>query len=500
MYVVFARKYRPQRFEDVVGQQHVARTLQNAVRSGRVAHAYLFCGSRGVGKTTMARILARALNCKDGPTPEPCGECEACRRIATGDAMDVMEIDGASNRGIDEVRALRQNVRLAPAHSRFKVYYIDEVHMLTEPAFNALLKTLEEPPPHVKFIFSTTDPQKLPDTVKSRCQRFDFHRVSDAGIVEVLERVCKEEGLKLAAGAAAAIARAARGSVRDALGALDQLAAFGEEPTLDDVLAVLGVVDRQVLARIVDAVAAEDAAGALHAAADVLFGGTDVEDFADQLSEYLRDLLVAACCGADDPMLAGAGVDAATLKRQAALFTAEQFTYMIQLLREAKLRARRDTTGRIALELALVKACRLADLAPVEEALSGLRAPSGAGWRPAGASAGSAPPAANPDTAANGALQRMQERLKARSRRGAAPPQERQAPEGLDGAKYRQILACAEDAEVAQEALASESMRKAFAAGDEVLGLSPVRLERMPGGQPQEEPEEEEAEPPEPEQ
>ncbi|MHC4789184.1 MAG: DNA polymerase III subunit gamma/tau, partial [Planctomycetota bacterium] len=194
MYVVFARKYRPQRFEGVVGQEHITRTLQNAVRRGRVAHAYLFCGSRGVGKTTVARILAKALNCAEGPTPEPCCECEACRRIATGDDMDVMEIDGASNRGIDQVRDLRQNVRLVPAHSRFKIYYIDEVHMLTGEAFNALLKTLEEPPRHVKFIFSTTDPQRLPETVKSRCQRFDFHRIPDAGIIGLLEQVCEAEG------------------------------------------------------------------------------------------------------------------------------------------------------------------------------------------------------------------------------------------------------------------------------------------------------------------
>ncbi|MCK4375244.1 MAG: DNA polymerase III subunit gamma/tau, partial [Candidatus Brocadiae bacterium] len=231
----------------------------NAIKANRVAHAYLFCGSRGVGKTTVARILAKALNCKDGPTPEPCCQCDACRRIATGDDLDVMEIDGASNRGIDEVRELRQNVRLSPSHSRFKVYYIDEVHMLTEPAFNALLKTLEEPPAHVKFIFSTTDPQKLPETVKSRCQRFDFRRISDEGIVRMLGEVCGREGLQAEEGVAAVIARAARGSMRDALGTLDQLAAFGDELRMSDVLAVLGAVDRRVLAQIVDALAQEDA-------------------------------------------------------------------------------------------------------------------------------------------------------------------------------------------------------------------------------------------------
>lgn len=490
MYVVFARKYRPQRFEDVIGQEHITRTLRNAVKSGRVAHAYLFCGSRGVGKTTVARILAKALNCKDGPTAEPCCECEACRRIATGDDMDVMEIDGASNRGIDEVRDLRQNVRLAPSHSRFKVYYIDEVHMLTGEAFNALLKTLEEPPSHVKFIFSTTDPQKLPETVKSRCQRFDFRRISDAGIVAWLEEVCGREGLEAEPDVLAVIARAARGSMRDALGVLDQLASFGDKVTMADTLAVIGAVDRQVLGEIVEAVAREDAAAALKAAHQVLFGGTDVEDFADQLSQYLRDLLVASYCGADDPMLAGAMADAETLERQSGLFSADQLTYMIQLLREAKLRARRDTTGRIALELAIIKMSRLSQLIPVEEALSDLaagRTPSDDGGpAPSGGSAA-------PRGAAAATLRRMGQLLKGNRRGGPAKPKAEELPEGVDGVKYRQLMACAEDPEAAREALGQETLRKAFVEADRELGLDPVRLERAGRPQPEEEPDEDEA-------
>jgi DNA polymerase-3 subunit gamma/tau len=444
MYVVFARKYRPNTFEEVVGQEHITSTLQNAVRTGRVAHAYLFCGSRGVGKTTVARLLARALNCKDGPTPAPCGQCDSCRRIASGDDMDVMEIDGASNRGIDEVRDLRRNVRLAPAHSRFKIYYIDEVHMLTGEAFNALLKTLEEPPSHVKFIFSTTDPQKLPETVRSRCQRFDFRRIPDAGIVHMLGQICTQEGLELEEGVAAVIASAARGGMRDALGTLDQLAAFGEKATMEDVLSVLGAVDRRVLARIVDAVAREDPGAALREAHAVLFGGTDPEDFADQLSEYLRDLLVASYCGTDDPMLAGAMVSRETLAAQAEMFNPDQLTYMIQLLREAKLRARRDTTGRIALELALIKMGRLSELESLQDALDQLAglSPGARGApaaRPGNPGQGASPPSgtAPPSPTAGTAISRMKEVARRGCRGRARSHGARAAPEGLRGGRQR---------------------------------------------------------------
>jgi len=508
MYVVFARKYRPQRFEDVVGQGHIARTLQNAVRTGRVAHAYLFCGPRGIGKTTMARILARALNCQQGPTPEPCGRCDACRRIAVGEDMDVIEIDGASNRGIDEVRELRRNARLVPAHGRFKIYYIDEVHMLTQEAFNALLKTLEEPPSHVKFIFSTTDPQRLPETVKSRCQRFDFRRISDADIVDRLRHVCTEEGLEVEDATLAVIARAARGSMRDALGTLDQLAAFGESIRMEDALSVLGAVDQQVLARLVDALAAEDTAGALGALHEALLPGTDVEDLADQLSLYLRDLLIAGCCGPEDPMLAGAVADGGTLRRQSALFTTEQLTYMIQLLREAKLRARRDTTGRIALELAVVKISRLSDLVTIEQALDGLSGGSAA----APTDARRAP---QQEQSPVGALRRMKEKLKNSKQGQSAPGPRNRAtgiaeeaprraraaangrpkpslPEGMTEEQYRRLAACVEDPAALPEALAQQPLMKAFVKASQALGLRPVRLERQAREQP-EEPGEDEA-------
>jgi len=488
MYVVFARKYRPGGFADVVGQQHVTRTLQNAVRTGRVAHAYLFCGSRGVGKTTVARILAKALNCAEGPTPEPCGECDSCRRIAAGNDIDVMEIDGASNRGIDEVRELRQNVGLSPARSRFKIYYIDEVHMLTGPAFNALLKTLEEPPAHVKFIFSTTDPQRLPETVKSRCQRFDFHRIPDDAVVDFLQQVCREEELQVEEGGLVAIARAARGSMRDALGTLDQLATFGDEVTLDDVLAVLGAVSGRVLTELVDALAAEDTAGALNSLNEVLSGGTAIEDFARQFSEYLRDLLVASYSGVDSPLLAGPAADMETLARQTEAFSSEQLLYMIQLLREASLRARRETTGRLALELAVIKMSRLSELVPVQEALRQLRSGEFPPGEPEPARAerrASRPAITAPsgDGASNshagGALERMRQKLNSAVKKPAAPkPPDAALPEGMDEAKYRRLAACADGPELAREALEDKPLMEAFLKADAVLGLHPERLQR----------------------
>lgn len=519
MYVVFARKYRPQTFEDVVGQQHIARTLQNAVRNNRVAHAYLFCGSRGIGKTTMARILAKALNCVKGPTPDPCGECEACRRISTGDDVDVMEIDGASNTSVEQVRDLRQNVRLAPAHSRFKIYYIDEVHMLSNSAFNALLKTLEEPPPHVKFIFSTTDPQKMPETVKSRCQRFDFRRIDNTDIVEWLKSVCKKEGLKVEDKGLAAIARASRGGMRDALGTLDQVAAFGDEHSLHDVLDVLGAVDGRVLTEMVDALREEDTARALRTLNACLTGGMDVEDFTDQLCEYLRDLLVAGHCGPDDPMLAGAAADGATMAEQAKKFIEDELIYMIQVLREAKLRARRDSTGRIALELAIVKLSRLSDLVPLSQladaVAGGVPRTDTPRGTPGGQSRNGTPTVADGATKARQIRERLNGARRGNGPRASAKPTEPASapgkdvanpygsqakrngtvlrevaedepgagmpdlPDGIDEVTYRKIYTSADDPLMAREALGHEALVRAYAEANKTLNLEPVKLERL---------------------
>ncbi|MEF8787792.1 MAG: DNA polymerase III subunit gamma/tau [Planctomycetota bacterium] len=499
MYVVFARKYRPRRFEDVVGQEHIARTLQNALENGRVAHAYLFCGSRGVGKTTMARILAKALNCEEGPTSEPCCECEACRRISTGDFIDVREIDGASNRGIDQIRELRSNVGYSPSQSRFKIYYIDEVHMLTVEAFNALLKTLEEPPSHVKFIFSTTDPQQLPDTVKSRCQRFDFRRISDAHIEEYLDWVCDQEGLEPEQGSLRAMARAARGSLRDALSTLDQVASFSDQQVRrEDVLQVLGAVEGEVLSGLVDALAAEDTGTALSIVNRVLYAGTDVADFADQLSEYLRDLLVASHCGAEAESVGGSAADAETLARQADRFTTDQLAYALQLLREAKRRAKRDTLGRLAVELAIVKMSRLSDLVDLEQALSGGGPQQG---QPQPASGGTAASGGSRATggkqggtqkggdsggvseSARATLRNMKEKLNGGGSKKKAETTETKepAPDGVDTTSFRKIQSVAENQSTARGVRQDRNLLDAFAQADSAFGLHPVKLVRRNG-------------------
>ena len=265
--VLPARRYRPQQFADLVGQEPVAQSLLNAIESNRVAHAYLFTGARGVGKTSTARILAKALNCVKGPSRTPCDQCELCQAIASGEDIDVLEIDGASNRGIDEVREIRQNVQFRPSRARYKIYIIDEVHMLTGPAFNALLKTLEEPPAHVKFIFATTEVQKIPITILSRCQRFDFAGIGITGIIERLKSIVASEGMEAEGAALEIVARRAGGSMRDAQSLLDQLLAFGDEKlTAEQVHRLLGTANEDRVAGLAGAVmghAAEASAGAI---------------------------------------------------------------------------------------------------------------------------------------------------------------------------------------------------------------------------------------------
>ncbi len=294
-YVVLARKWRPRYFEEVVGQEHVGRTLKNALEQDRVAHAYLFCGTRGVGKTTTARILAKALNCEEGPTPTPCYECSSCKEIHEGQSVDVFEIDGASNRGINEIRELREGVRYAPSRDRFKIYIIDEVHMLTTEAFNALLKTLEEPPEHAHFIFATTEPQKIPVTILSRCQRFDFKRISQNDIVAHLSRLCDEEDIDAERAALQLIARQANGGMRDALSLMDQIISFaGDSFDEDQVAQILGVANRKHLFELSEALIAHDAEGALSVLDEVNRYGYDLQQFASELVTHLRDLVVTS--------------------------------------------------------------------------------------------------------------------------------------------------------------------------------------------------------------
>lgn len=305
-YLVLARKWRPQNFEDISGQSHITRTLQNAIRAGRIAHAYLFTGVRGVGKTTAARILAKALNCAKGPTPTPCNECVQCKEIIQGNCIDVIEIDGASNRGIDEVRQIIENVRYQPARCAFKIYIIDEVHQVTKDAFNALLKTLEEPPASVKFILATTEPHRLPETILSRCQRFDFRRISLKEIVQRLGDISAREGLTISQGALIAVAREADGSMRDAQSLLEQvLSCFGtEQATEVDETALqemLGLAERRMLFEISASIIAGDGKRCLELVAQAAEQGRDLTRLSKDLVEHFRNLMVAQLCGQKKP-------------------------------------------------------------------------------------------------------------------------------------------------------------------------------------------------------
>ena len=306
-YLVIARKWRPQTFVDIVGQEHITRTLQNAIRTQRIAHAFLFAGVRGVGKTTAARILAKALNCERGPTPTPCNQCTQCEEIAQGKSIDVLEIDGASNRGIDEIRQIIENVRYQPAKCRFKIYIIDEVHQVTKDAFNALLKTLEEPPPSVKFILATTEPHRLPETILSRCQRYDFRRIKLREIIQRLSTIVQSEGLEITEAALALLAREADGSMRDAQSLLEQVLAFSESPEsgkstrarVDETLLqeVFGLAERQLLYQISSAVIDGDAKKCVELVAEVFDKGCDLGRLARDLVEHFRNLTVARLSG-----------------------------------------------------------------------------------------------------------------------------------------------------------------------------------------------------------
>jgi DNA polymerase-3 subunit gamma/tau len=374
-YTVLARRYRSTTFDEVVGQEAIARTLKSAIEQNRVAHAYLFCGTRGVGKTTMARILARALNCEKGPTAEPCGTCDICQAIHRGDDVDVLEIDGASNTGVEDVRILRDNSHYRPARARFKIYYIDEVHMLSKNAFNALLKTLEEPPEHVKFIFSTTEPERLPATILSRCQRFDFRAVPTDRIAGHLKDICKREKVKAEPDAILAVARAGRGSVRDAMTLLDQVIAVGDgKVTLDAVRETVGAAAGDKVLAVLEACGAGDVGRALTLFGELLAGGSDLGSLLEQLMHQVRDLLVVKTCGPQAELLDAFGPDRDSLGAAAAWFSVPGLVAGLGYLAEAQNRARWAVDSRPIGELAVVRLASLAEMEPLPEVLARLDA------------------------------------------------------------------------------------------------------------------------------
>ena len=437
-YQVIARKWRPQRFEEIAGQQHITRTLANAIRAGRIPPAYIFSGQRGVGKTTTARILAKALNCEKGPTPEPCNECRFCRDVTSGSSLDVMEIDAASNRGIDQIRELREMVRYASAGGRYRVVILDEAHQLTDEASNALLKTLEEPPERVLFILATTQPEDLPDTIRSRSQHFHFRSLAFQEIVAALEGIAKKEGLELEPGAIAVIARAAEGSVRDALSLTEQAIAYcGNQITGEQVRELLGVVPEEVLDEMMGGIAARSAERALTLAHRLVAEGRHLQHFVREAIRHVRNLLVARVAGAESELVAAPKDERERIRGQAAQFSEEDLTRFFSILLETEYDLRKKPDPPLHLELGLLRMVNAMRLAPLEQALA---AASGGGTSGVGAGRASSSAAKGGGEAAGAVAQ-----APSPSPRGAAraetPAKERSAPMQAAPASGRTVSA-----------------------------------------------------------
>ncbi len=374
-YLVLARKCRPQTFDEILGQEAVVKTIKNAIGQDRLAHAFLFSGPRGVGKTSLARVLAKALNCMsfDGPTTTPCGTCSACRDIAAGSSVDVLEIDGASNRGIDNIRELRETVRYLPASYRTKVYIIDEVHMLTTESFNALLKTLEEPPSHVVFMFATTEPHKVPATILSRCQRYDFHRVGMSVLVDNLRSICEREGIELPEGALRVIAREAEGGVRDSLSLLDQVAGFGAKGlTEEDVLKILGVVDRTLVAGLARATLGRDPASVIELLASSGDSGRDAKRLAREMLRFFRNLVVVKLTRDPERLIDASDQELEDMRSLAEEHSIETVERLFDRLARFEDEVSSAGSPGLLLEMTLVKMATLPPLAPLADLIARL--------------------------------------------------------------------------------------------------------------------------------
>src|SRR5579862_1685347 len=406
-YQVLARKYRPQKFSEVIGQDHVTRTLKNAIEQGRTAHGYIFSGHRGIGKTTVARILAMALNCQsqDHPVPEPCGVCDSCREIRAGNAVDVIEIDAATNRGIDEIRELREAARYRPARDRFKIYILDEAHQITDAAFNALLKTLEEPPSHIVFMMATTQPEDIPQTIRSRCQHFSFHAVRFDDIVQQLRDIAQKEGIAADDDALAMLAEVGDGSMRDALSIMDQaIACCGTTLSADVVRGLVGTVSTQVLEDVMDAVARNSSEDVLRTIDRLLVEGQSPQHFARQMLRFLRNALVAKVAGSESPVLQISADERARVARVAERFSEEDLSRFMQIMLRTHGELGYRQEQRFHLELGLLKLVHAQRLLPLEQLLSAEAVPgkaSGAGpVARAGSASAPSSSAARPPTVA----------------------------------------------------------------------------------------------------